>query len=389
MPVSRLPARRAPRLRATPVALGLAASLLGAGCGKKGPPQPPVRILPRPAQNMRVHQVGTDIVVEASLSLSRSDGTPLGPNATVRILRMPPTATLRPGMVSPRYLVATFQKEAKLVGALTGSALQQAAPDGHLAFRDSEALTEPGAAKGGHFMYGIQVIDERGQRSLMTVPIDIEATEPPATPVRLTLETAEGEVRLAWESGDPDRKGELYNVYRRTAAQAGEPRVPLNSTPIPDHAYVDKSFEYGETYRYTVRALPSPPPPLRESPPTAEVEVRPLDVYPPKAPTGLAAAVEGPVIRLYWFPNSEPDLHGYRVYRRAGNGPWVLLGEVGAAETSFADTSAGPGVRYHYAVTAVDGAGPPNESPRSEEQSEMRPAGEGAGPEGAPPGRRP
>ena len=250
----------------------------------------PVRNLPRPAQNMHVRQAGADIVVEASLSLSLSDGTPLGPGATVRILRMPPTATLRPGMVSPRYLVATFQKEAKLIGALTGGALQQAAPDGHLAFRDSEALTEPGADKGGHFMYGIQVVDERGQRSLMTVPIDIEVREPPAAPVQLKIETTEGEVRLAWEPGDPDRKGELYNVYRGSAAQPGEPRVPLNSTPIPEHAYVDKSFQYGETYRYTVRALPSPPPPLRESPPCAAVEVRPLDIYPPKAPTGSTTA---------------------------------------------------------------------------------------------------
>jgi len=369
------------------VALGLAAALLGAGCGKKGPPQAPVRILPRPAQNVQVRQVGGDIVVEANLSLSRSDGTPLGPGATVRILRMPPTATLRPGMVSARYLVATFQKEAKLIGALTGSALQQAAPDGHLEFRDTQALTEPGASKGGHFMYGIQVVDERGQKSLMTVPIDIEVTESPAAPVHLTVATAEGEVRLAWEPRDPDRKGELYNVYRRSAAQASEPRVPLNSTPIPEHAYVDKSFQYGETYRYTVRALPSPPPPLRESPPTAAVEVRPLDIYPPKTPTGLAAAVEGPVIKLYWFPNSEPDLHGYRVYRRGAEGEWILLGEVGAAETSFADAAAAPGVRYHYAVTAVDGASPPNESPRSDEQSEMRPVGEGAAPEGASPGR--
>ncbi|OLC55379.1 MAG: hypothetical protein AUH92_02280 [Acidobacteria bacterium 13_1_40CM_4_69_4] len=126
---------------------------------------------------------------------------------------------------------------------------------------------------------------------------------------------------------------------------------------------------------------------MRESLPSDVVEVRPLDVYSPKAPTGLAAAVEGSVIKLYWFPNGEPDLHGYRVYRREAEGKWTLLGEVGPAETSFADATAARGVRYHYAVTAVDGASPPNESPRSDEQSEVLPAGEGAAPEGAPPGR--
>ncbi len=380
------PARRAARRPGIGLALALAAAIACPACGKKGPPLPPVRILPRPAQNVHVRQVGGDIVVEASLSLTRTDGTPLGPDATVRILRMPPTATLKPGMVSPRYLVATFQKEAKVVGALTGSALQQAASDGHLVFHDSEALTEPGAAKGGHFMYGIQVVDANGEKSALTVPLDIELTEAPPTPVRLTVETAEGEVRLRWEPGNPDTKGELYNIYRSMTTDTHEPRNPLNSTPTPDHAYVDKTFQYGETYRYSVRALPGPPPPLRESPPCAAVEVRPLDIYPPKAPTGLGVAVEGPVIKLYWFPNSEPDLHGYRVYRREGNGPWSPLGDVGAAETSFADTTAVPGVRYHYTVTAFDGATPPNESPRSDEQSEMRPAEEGA-PEGTPPGR--
>jgi len=100
------------------------------------------------------------------------------------------------------------------------------------------------------------------------------------------------------------------------------------------------------------------------------VEVLPLDLFAPKAPTGLAAAVEGQAIKLYWFPNSEPDLHGYRVYRREAKGEYRLIGEVGAAETSFADTTAARGVRYYYEVTALDGATPPNESPRSAEVSE-------------------
>jgi fibronectin type 3 domain-containing protein len=132
---------------------------------------------------------------------------------------------------------------------------------------------------------------------------------------------------------------------------------------------------------------------LRESAPGGEAEVRPLDVYPPKAPTGLAATVEGPVIKLYWFPNGEADLRGYRVYRREGAGEFELVGEAGAAETSFADATARKGVRYDYAVTAVDGAGPPNESARSEAQSEALPAeteepSAGAAPENAaPPGR--
>ena len=228
----------------------------------------------------------------------------------------------------------------------------------------------------------MQVVDERGERSPLSVPLEILLAPPPMAPVGLRVETAEGEVRLSWESGGPEKTADLYNVYRRPKAQAEEPLAPLNAAPLSERVFVDTTFQYGETYRYSVRSLLQPPPPLRESVSSAETEVRPLDVYAPKAPTSLAAAAEGRAIKLYWFPNSEPDLRGYRVYRGEGQGEFRVLGEVDAAETSFADATAARGVRYHYAVTAVDGATPPNESARSEEVSESLPA-DAAGPPGA------
>lgn len=343
------------------------------GCGKRGPPLPPLRVTPRPAHDLHVRQTGPDVVIEAGLSLSRTDGTPLGPEASVQVLRMRTTPTLRPGVVSARYLLAMFRKEARVVGTLTGQALVQAAAAERAVFRDPTALPEARERHLSHFMYGIQVTDEAGEGSALSVPIEIEVVEPPPATAGLKATTAEGEVRLEWESGDPSRAGELYNVYRRPASQEGEPRVPLNLLPITERAYLDTTFRYGETYRYSVRALPAPPPPLRESEPGAEVEVRPLDIYAPAAPTGLAATVEGSSIKLYWFPNGEPDLHGYRIYRRSGAEEFVRIGETGAAETSFADGTAGRGVRYDYTLTAVDGAEPPNESPRSEAQSEALP----------------
>jgi fibronectin type 3 domain-containing protein len=283
------------------------------------------------------------------------------------------TPTLRPGVVSARYLLARFRKEARVVVTLTGQALVQAAASERAVFRDPTALPEARQTHLSHFMYGIEVTEEGGESSALSVPIEIDVVEPPPAAARLKATTAEGEVRLEWESGDPSRAGELYNVYRRLASQEGEPRVPLNILPITERVYLDTTFRYGETYRYSVRALQAPPPPLRESEPGAEVEVLPLDTYAPAAPTGLAATVEGSSIKLYWFPNGEPDLRGYRIYRRSGGEEFVRIGDTGAAETSFADGTAGRGVRYDYTVTAVDGAEPLNESPRSEAQSEALP----------------
>jgi hypothetical protein len=357
----------------------LAAGALGvAGCGKKGPPQPPVRIVPRPAQNVHVRQTGPDVVLEATIALSRSDGSPLGPGSVVRIMRMRASPTLRPASVSARYLMTVFQKEGKNLASVGGADLQRAvATGGRIVYHDKAALGPVSGTGAGtpveppaRYLYAVQVVDERGERSALSVPQEIQLMPPPPPPVRLKVETAEGEVQLSWESGAPEKPGEIYNVYRRLAAQEEEPLVPLNVAALAERIFVDGKFQYGETYRYAVRALLLPPPPLRESVSSDEVEVRPLDVFPPKAPTGLAAAVEGQAIKLYWFPNSEPDLRGYRIYRREEKGEFLSIGQVEGAETSFADAAVVRGVRYHYAVTAVDGATPPNESPRSQEVSE-------------------
>lgn len=363
----------------TGVLLGLTAA--GLGCGKKGPPLAPLRILPRPAQNVHVRQVGSDVVLEAAVSLSRTDGSPLGAAAAVQVMRMRSTPALKPGRVSARYLIQVFQKEAKVVAPLTGADLQRLIVSGHLIYHDPDAVAgaappTTGAPEGPRFLYAIRVVDEEG-RSALSMPQEIVLAPPSPAPTALAASTVEGEVRLTWETSAADKSGETYNVYRRAADREELPLQPLNPAPLTDRAYVDRTFHYGETYLYSVRALPNPPPPLHESAPSAEVEVRPLDVYAPKTPTGLAAAVEGQAIKLYWFPNSEADLQGYRVFRREARGDFLLLAEVGAAETSYADATATRGVRYYYEVTAVDGATPPNESGRSEETSEVVPADAG------------
>jgi len=388
----------------------LLAAVLAPACGKKGPPQPPLRILPAPARDVRLRQVGPEVLVTASLTLTRTDGTPLDDKTQVRVLRMPATTTLRPGLVSARYLQRQFEKESKAVAALSKQALEKAAPGGRLRFRDRDVASAARSALASRFLYSVVVVDGSGKRSLMPPPIEIEIQEPPPTPKDLKVETAEGEVRLQWEpitppawapspppagpgpraappgAGQPAKPpAPLYNVYRRAVSDEVDPDSPLNRAPLKETSFTDQAFRYGETYRYSVRALLSPAPPLHESAPTAEVEVHPLDVFPPKAPTGLAVAAEGKVLKLYWFPSAEADLGGYRIYRRdTPDGEFTQVGQAGPADTSYMDAAVRPGVRYHYVIAAIDGAVPPNESPRSEERSEVVPAETAP-----PPGRKP
>lgn len=370
-------------------------------CGKKGPPLPPVRIGPSPPGQLRVRQIGPEVVLSAALPGTRNDHSHLGPDASVRVLRLQSTGTLRPEAVSERYLVQQFQKQAATIASLTGEDLRRSMVRGRFVFADAEATKATPTAEGApaRFLYALQIVEGKNSRSPLRVPTQIEVGSPPPTPVDLRAEAAEGEVRLEWTpgagpaeqsppagetppSGEPPVAGQKpavalpptrgFNVYRTEAGDSATPEDPLNPRPLTQLSFIDTTFRYDVGYVYFVRAVDSSKGMLRESLASPPVEVKPHDHFAPAAPTGLAVAVEGAVIRVYWFPNAEPDLAGYRVYRRtADEKEAVRIGETPATETSFIDPGALPGVRYHYSVSAVDGADPVNESPRSEERSEM------------------
>jgi hypothetical protein len=103
-----------------------------------------------------------------------------------------------------------------------------------------------------------------------------------------------------------------------------------------------------------------------QGPPSPQTCVTPADTFPPVAPQSLAAIGGQGVINLIWEPNSEPDLAGYIVLR--GDAPGGTLQPLMPApieETTFADRTAQPGIRYVYAVVAVDKATVPNVSAQS------------------------
>jgi hypothetical protein len=311
--------------------------------------------------------LGQEVVLTGTLSGARTDGSLLGPGAEVRVLRMMATETLRPGSVSERYMTQQFTKQARTVAVIKGDSLAKDLAAHRIVYHDTDFQ----AGTGAMLLYALQVAESDGRRSPMHLPVAIELVSPPPAPTGLRAEVAEGEVRLFWAPG-AESAHEPYNIYRRDAAATADPDAPINSTPVEESAFVDRTFQYGVSYSYFVRTVGKVRATPCESVSSPSAEVRPVDTFPPATPSGLAVAVEGGVIRLYWFPNAEQDLNGYRIYRRPeGEREPVLIGTVSAAETVFVDPSASPGVRYHYSVSAIDGADPLNESPRSEEQSEM------------------
>ncbi len=86
---------------------------------------------------------------------------------------------------------------------------------------------------------------------------------------------------------------------------------------------------------------------------------------PPRAPQDLKAAPGDRIVHLAWQPvsqeqNGRPvrDLAGYRVYRRSGEAPWLLLHPEPATVPAFQDVSALNDVEYTYMVRALRRVGP-------------------------------
>jgi len=371
--------------------LALAVALAAVGCGKKGPPLPPIRVVPAVTGPLALHQIGRDVLLAANLPGLKSDGTPMASGGTVRVLRLEAPEGLKPGAVSDRYLVQQFERQSHEIASFDDAALPVHVEQGRFYYVDTNPAGEAMGPK--RYLYGLQVVDAKGARSPLRAPSYVEWNAPPGAPTDLKAEVAEGEVRLSWTpapappstakgppaAGPPAAK--KFAVYRREASAPREPETPVHPGLIPDPAYVDRTFRYDTDYLYTVRAVASDAPGSTESASSEPLAVRPHDSFPPAVPQGVAVAAEGDAIKVYWFPNTEPDLAGYRVYRRQEGKPDAArVAEVSASETSWVDPEAAPGVRYHYSVSAFDATTPANESPRSEEHSERRPTPQGSRP---------
>jgi hypothetical protein len=145
----------------------------------------------------------------------------------------------------------------------------------------------------------------------------------------------------------------------------------LTAAPVKDLKWTDTSAEFGVERCYVVRAAIVQGPATLESDPSPVACITPMDTFPPPAPTSLAAVAGEGAISLIWVGVEAADLAGYLVLR--GEGPEAPLAPVFGApirETTYRDSTVKAGVRYVYAVVAVDRAEAANRSQPSNKVEE-------------------
>ena len=242
----------------------------------------------------------------------------------------------------------------------------------------------------------------------VTTVVSMAPAPVPVAPTALNVTIGSSGVGLTWDPSvadlllrrlDPETLA--YNVYRLLPEGVAGP-TPLNPAPLLQPTYTDGTARFGETYLYEVRAiiqgsaLPPLLSPKRESSGVKSDPVKVADRYRPAPPTSVNLTRADNVVTLQWTPSTSIDIVGYRVYRHPYPAPAVPnrselpldeapLSETPGGQGSVAqeieefnemveagwelitdglvpfsrtfDGNADPGVRYIYAVEAIDAAG--------------------------------
>lgn len=330
--------------------LGLAALVAMSGCGKKTRPVPPDTVLPAPISDL------SSQLDEKGVTLSWSY-----PRATVQGDRLP-------------YRIEKFELLRAVIPIKDycadcpvpfGPPIEieaESSDKGKVSYE--ETLLRP------NHRYVYRVRSKAGWfvSSDDSNTVSVVWDTPLLAPTNFTAEEGDKTLTLHWQAptglldGTPVSDPIRYQVSRST--DNGETFSEMPGELIQGLAYTDKGLRNGKVYVYKVRAMRLHAGTAAAGMTSEPLNATPRDLTPPAPPQKVRAVSTGTGVKIIWETVAEPDLAGFRIYRRSAQNPKPeRIGEVGGAGLSFQDVKP-PKERglWYYSVTAFDQAKPPNES---------------------------
>ncbi len=212
-------------------------------------------------------------------------------------------------------------------------------------------------SRAGQYWYLVQSMNFTGMLSAYSSPVVAYPDKALAVdaPRSFFGYADERKALLFWTAVD-DIATAGYQLYRApekdslTWERLTEIQLPRSTT-----SYVDTTGAMGRTYVYQLRAVNDRG---EESQPSPNIRVTMFEPA-PLPPGGVRVVQEGKALTVVWIKAQQPNVAGYRVYRRTDSEPSVLLTTqpVSTATTEYRDTAVRSGVRYYYTVTCVDQSG--------------------------------
>lgn len=205
-------------------------------------------------------------------------------------------------------------------------------------------------------IYAVRGVTKRGRPGPPSTRVELPLVDPPAAPPAPAPTSTETSIVLSWPV-PPSERPIAYNIYKAGGAD------PINPAPVSGGKYERAGVTFGTEECFTLRAIEKVATISLESTPSQPACLTPRDTFAPAAPKGFSIVAGTGTINLGWDANTEPDLAGYLVLR--GETPGDTLQPLTPAPitaTSYEDKTVKPGVRYVYAIVALDKATPPNRS---------------------------
>lgn len=243
-------------------------------------------------------------------------------------------------------------------------------------------LVAPPPGAGLRRYYYAVGVSPRGRYGPFTalVPAPLGPTSGPPSEPRITV--TEDKVELSWTPptdargaaaatdpewlparpivpGAPPTTYDVYEVSRNaSAASPNEMPLPLTPEPTGETTFAQSPITLGKERCFAVRAVDIVDGVHVRGPSSPIACASFADTFAPAAPSELVAVAVGGGINLIWEPSESQDVAGYVVLRgEAGGATLTPLNAEPVTTPSYRDETVKPGVRYQYAVVAVDGAG--------------------------------
>ena len=383
-----------------PAVLLACTPLVLAGCGKEGPPLPPLNLVPAPATDVAARRVAQHIELRFVLPTRNQNGSGAIDLGKVEIFAITAAAGSTPAnrdLFSKERLVGTIDvKPVPEEGERLPDdpADKRPSPGDAVTFTDEltppkltpvsdpaldKAQKEgklPGAPAEGppQRVYAIRGLTRGGRPGPPAPRIVVPLVAPPPAPTAVHAQVTERALIVTWMPPVLDTGGAIpsagtapvaepvvFNVYPSAAVAR-----PLNGSPLAEPRFEHAPVRFDVEQCFVVRALRTVQNVRIESEPSESACETPRDTFPPAAPKGLQVVAGPDGVSLSWDANTEPDLDGYIVLRGAAPDETLqpLTGPI--RETNYRDTTVQSGVAYVYRLEAVDKANPPNTSAQSE-----------------------
>ena len=338
-------------------------------CGKRRPPLPPVAKVVQRAE-ISGFQRGNRVVLSWRMPARNASRDNILHIAKIEVYRLAERSTEPPNITEEE-----FASRSVLIASIP--------------IKDSDfgnkplSYTDPlqFAGQPSRLRYAVRFVNASGQKAAFSNLLVIQPEAKVAGgPTAVSAAVTQDSIELKWTAPDKNADGTTpvnllgYNVYRSESRDKAAKLI--NQRPLSATEFADTTFEFEKDYFYFVRAVSAgtgdQP---TESTESNIVEVRPVDKFPPSAPASITIAASPDSISIFFPPNPEKDVVGYKVYRSDDvslpKAEWKLLIAKPQDANTFQDTNVEKGKTYFYYVTAVDGFS--NESQPSEVVSDKLP----------------